>query len=331
MAVDWKSLEGKNWRLDVGTSLADALADTTSAYLHLTTDGNFVMCGQMLASYFLGDYSGLDAALDAAKEPTVSGNNSVTLIRFTVSSAMKSGLIVQQVGDDDTLQLVFWDGELKKRRIQFTDTSRTAVSSAGDSSLSWSLFDKVQANATDCTQAKADIKKLQTLVRELGNFDSESAALAAIGAVSIASDQTFAIAHCTYQGEISVILVQNVENDYCRQVIFNKDKIFHRGVYFTSGERTAISYAEDWTPLFSDRLHWDASTHKYVPSLFGLTFNAANTDAIPLATTTQHGLMTAAQVKQLDTLQTRIAALEQAASTTSEQTEEASDETAQTE
>ncbi len=161
----------------------------------------------------------------------------------------------------------------------------------------------------ETTSLRNKLATQQTLVRELGNFGSEAAALEAISAVGIAGDQSFAIAHCTYQTEISVILVQNVVNDYCRQVIFNKDKVFHRAVYFTSSERSDISYMEDWTPLFADRLHWDSNAHKYVPSLFGLTFNADYTDAIPLATTAQDGLMTAAQVQQLNRIENKLNAL----------------------
>ena len=161
----------------------------------------------------------------------------------------------------------------------------------------------------DITSLRNNLATQQKLVRELGNFDSEGAALEAIGKVEVCSDQSFAVVHCTYQMEISLLLIQNVVNDYCRQVIFNKDKVYNRAIYFTSSERTAISYMEDWTPLFADRLKWDADNHKYIPSLFGLTFNKDYTDAIPLATTSQAGLMTADQVQLLNRIENKLNAL----------------------
>ena len=161
----------------------------------------------------------------------------------------------------------------------------------------------------DVTSLRTNLATQQKLVRELGNFASEEAALEYIGKPAICGDTSFAVVHCTYQTEMSLLLVQNIVNDYCRQVIFNKERIFQRAIYFTSSARSTISYMEDWAPLFCDRLQWDADNHKYLPSLFGLTFNKDYTDPIPLATTSQAGLMTAAQVQQMNRIENKLDAL----------------------
>lgn len=43
--VDWKSLEGKPWKLNVGSTMQEALQSKDNSTLHLTTDGQIVMNG----------------------------------------------------------------------------------------------------------------------------------------------------------------------------------------------------------------------------------------------------------------------------------------------
>lgn len=160
-------------------------------------------------------------------------------------------------------------------------------------------------------QWKTVYDDLSTQARELGNFDSEESALNALTDVSISGDSKLVHVHCTYANEfMSITMMQNVENDYTRQIIFNHSKIYQRAIYFTDGSRKKISYVEDWAFLFPDRLKWDASSNKYLPSQFGGTFNADYTDAIPLATESNNGLMSIAQAKKIKELEDRIAALE---------------------
>lgn len=46
---DWKSLEGKPWRLDVGSTQKEALSATNPAILHVTTEQSMVMNGEVVA------------------------------------------------------------------------------------------------------------------------------------------------------------------------------------------------------------------------------------------------------------------------------------------
>lgn len=97
-------------------------------------------------AYALGDFTTFDAALEAAKKPQVSGDNSIFLIRFTVNSEKKSGAIIQQVGDYRTLQTVIYDGGFRSRHIWFTDSNRTTIHDGYNSALTGSFIDEMRWN-----------------------------------------------------------------------------------------------------------------------------------------------------------------------------------------
>ena len=160
------------------------------------------------------------------------------------------------------------------------------------------------------TKAVTDVQTaLNTRVMELGNFGSEEAALNKLKEPAISGNSQIIVVHLTYQTHMGITMLQNVENDYCRQIIFNHSHVYQRAIYFTNSKRDTISYAEDWSCLFADRLAWDANAHKYVPSHFGTKFNAAYTDAIPLATTTTDGLMSKEDKAKLAQLENKLNAL----------------------
>lgn len=157
-------------------------------------------------------------------------------------------------------------------------------------------------------QAYSGVTALNKHYKNLGNFDSESKALAKLGEIAICSDAELLHAHMTYTdggSNASIILVQSVHGNYCRQVIFNKDKIFQRGITFTDENRTAISLNEDWGYLLADRLQWSTSGRKYVLSQFGQGFNHGITDPVPLATSSVDGLMSKEDKAFLDSLKSK--------------------------
>ena len=160
------------------------------------------------------------------------------------------------------------------------------------------------------TKAVTDVQTaLNTRVMELGDFGSEEAALNALREPSISGNSQIVMAHLTYQTNMGITMMQNIENDYCRQIIFNHSKMYQRAIYFTNAKRDTISYAEDWSCLFADRLAWDSAGHKYVPSHFGAKFNASYSDAIPLASTTTDGLMSKEDKAKLAQLENKLNAL----------------------
>ncbi len=77
--------------------------------------------------YDLGDVNRTGDAEEAAKNPNISGNNNINIIRYTVNKDKKSGLILQQVGSNITIQVLFWDANMYMRHIHFTDNNRTAI------------------------------------------------------------------------------------------------------------------------------------------------------------------------------------------------------------
>ena len=160
------------------------------------------------------------------------------------------------------------------------------------------------------TKAVTDVQTaLNTRVMELGDFGSEEAALNKLKEPAISGNSQIVVVHLTYQTHMGITMMQNVENDYCRQIIFNHSHVYQRAIYFTNSKRDTISYAEDWSCLFADRLIWDSGAHKYVPSHFGTKFNASYTDAIPLASTTTDGLMTKEDKAKLAQLENKLNAL----------------------
>lgn len=77
--------------------------------------------------YELGDFPTSGAAENAAKDPSVSGNNEIVIMRYTVSRISKQGIFIQQVGDYRTVQYQIWDASIYTRHIWFTDNSRRTI------------------------------------------------------------------------------------------------------------------------------------------------------------------------------------------------------------
>ena len=149
------------------------------------------------------------------------------------------------------------------------------------------------------------IESYQRIHKELGNFGTEQEALDALAKVEICGNKDIVHVHLTYGGYANIIMIQSIENNYCRQIIFNKSKLFQRAIYFKDSARTQISYKEDWSFLFGDRLKWDCSKNKYLLSQFeGPNFNDVCTNPIPTANDEHDGLMSRSDKVKLDTLST---------------------------
>lgn len=154
---------------------------------------------------------------------------------------------------------------------------------------------------------KTKLDNLTAYARDLGNFESEEAALNALKDIEISSNSNIVHVHCTYaSGAMSITMMQNVENDYARQIIFNKSKVFQRAIYFADGTRQEISHAEDWSCLFGDRLQWDSGENKYVLRQFDLSFNQKYTDPIPTATANNDGLMSKEDKQLLENIKAQL-------------------------
>ena len=274
---------------------------------------------QVIQHFKLGDVNKVSVAFSATLLNMVTGelksiNNAFALPAATSSSAgVMTAAQVQQLNK-------YYDHvcNIDKAVSAVTDTIATSLAYTGSSRVlaasnaaGTQLFSVTLPMATasvpglTTTRAVTDVQKaLNTRVKELGNFLEETAALNALRDPSISGNAEIVVAHLTYQKHMSITLIQNIENDYCRQIIFNHAKVFQRAIYFTGSDRKTISYAEDWGCLFPDRMAWDVNTNKYVLSQFGMKFNALYTDAIPLASSTTDGLMSKGDKKTLDATST---------------------------
>lgn len=136
--VDWKSLEGKYFKVDVGSTTAEALSGGDNSVIYYTTDGNVVLNGQVFGGgcLDLGLVSSDDAGCAAAAKSEVAGNRQITMIRFRVRgvTSEKVTVIWQWCnGVDVCAQLKFVDKSVWRRNV----TGATGVAGATTSATQW--------------------------------------------------------------------------------------------------------------------------------------------------------------------------------------------------
>lgn len=136
--VDWKSLEGKFFKVDVGSTTAEALSGGDNSVIYYTTDGNVVMNGQVFGAgcLDLGVVASDDAGCALAAKSEVAGNRQITMIRFRVRgvTSEKVTVIWQWCnGVDVCAQLKFVDKSVWRRNV----TGATGVAGATTSATQW--------------------------------------------------------------------------------------------------------------------------------------------------------------------------------------------------
>lgn len=136
--VDWKSLEGKFFKVDVGSTTAEALSGSDNSVIYYTTDGNVVLNGQVFGGgcLDLGLVSSDDAGCAEAAKSEVAGNRQITMIRFRVRgvTSEKVTVIWQWCnGVDVCAQLKFVDKSVWRRNV----TGATGVAGATTSASQW--------------------------------------------------------------------------------------------------------------------------------------------------------------------------------------------------
>ena len=274
---------------------------------------------QVIQHLKLGDVSKVSVAFSATLLSTTSGearsiSNAFALPAATSSSAgVMTAAQVQQLNKyyDHVCNVDKAVTEVTNtvpNSLAYTASTRLLAAKNADGKILFSTNLPYATSSTPgltTTKAVSDVQNaLNIRVKELGNYGSEEAALAALRDPSISGNAQIVVVHLTYQTNMSMTLIQNIENDYCRQIIFNHAKVYQRAIYFTSSARDTINYAEETSCLFPDRMEWDKVNHKYVFKQFDKKFNAEYTDAIPLATDTTDGLMSKADKKTLNATST---------------------------
>ena len=69
--------------------------------------------------YDMGMFDNSGAAEDAAKNPNIATNKNINLLKYYIPSINKTGIIEQLVGDNETTQIITWDGLRKQRILRF--------------------------------------------------------------------------------------------------------------------------------------------------------------------------------------------------------------------
>lgn len=182
-----------------------------------------------------------------------------------------------------------FESYIKKEDADNTYATKTALDKKVDAVAGKGL------SANDFTNIyRRFLEELSHNIRNLGHFNTEAAAINYLKTLPLCADTGIIHAHLTYgdnNNPNTITLIQNVTASWTRQVLFRRDKIQQRAIYFTNDERTKIRMVEDLQPLFGDRLKWDNNAHKYILSQFNDNFNGQHTDPIPMVSTTTDGLM----------------------------------------
>lgn len=290
-----KYVTADDLKAPIAEQITSVKGDLTSLSSRLTNvEGNLV-------TKHLGTYTSYDAAHDAAAQQAVNARK-YPVLAYGVQSAT-SMYVVQVIETTTKVVQYLWAGTNLYYRHITLNSAGTQVTATGNWNVHY-LYSLDELKKTNQTKTTANgnrtyINALRENIKELGNFESESSALAKLADISVCGSKELVAAHLTYQNAYSLTMIQSIENDYCRQIIFNKCCVYHRAIYFTDGNRTATSSVEDWAFLTADRLAWDSENRKYLLSQFGHKFGAAITDSIPLATSSTDGLMSKAQVTAL--------------------------------
>lgn len=203
-------------------------------------------------------------------------------------------------------------GRLMNHTIKVGNATTNAVpvnytnfQNGGNSSFTIEAASSAKAGVMTATQYNA-LTSLDARFCELMNQASEDAAFTALADSSISGNIKIVVAHATISTNRSVTMLQSVYNDYTRQILIINDYVYQRSIYFKDGNRKEVTYVSGLSPLFPDRLKWDATNHKYVPSQFGKEFNAESTDPIPTASATADGLMSKEDYTLLQKVKTQL-------------------------
>lgn len=82
MARNWKELDGKNWRFDVGTPLKKALASKDATRMHVTSDNQIVMNGEVIGTGMYASFASGDAVYSLTKDNN--GSEIANALRLTM-------------------------------------------------------------------------------------------------------------------------------------------------------------------------------------------------------------------------------------------------------
>lgn len=132
---DWSEIEGLPWRLDVGSTLEEAMQSEDGQMLYVTKDGHIVMNGEVIANdavHDLGSYSLSSGGENAAKQLSV---NCFTkpILHYTITGKNWTALVCQVRTNDTTVRQRLRLGAT----LYYRDVTMNGDFSQATSSTSW--------------------------------------------------------------------------------------------------------------------------------------------------------------------------------------------------
>ena len=116
-----------NLKTTLGENLLTVINGLNTKFEHtilLSDNENYIVHSHNLVSkisniHDLGSFENSGGAEDAAKNPNVSTNSNLNLLKYYVPSLNKTGIIEQMVGENETIQFITWNGKRNYRKLQF--------------------------------------------------------------------------------------------------------------------------------------------------------------------------------------------------------------------
>lgn len=132
---DWSEIEGLPWRLDVGSTLEEAMQSEDGQMLYVTKDGHIVMNGEVIANdavHDLGSYSLSSGGENAAKQLSV---NCFTkpILHYTITGKDWTALVCQVRTNSTTVRQWLRLGAT----LYYRDVTMNSDFSQATSSTSW--------------------------------------------------------------------------------------------------------------------------------------------------------------------------------------------------
>ena len=217
--------------------------------------------------YNLGDFSSSAEAEEAASNPNIACNKNIILMKYTVSSQNKNGIIKQQVGNLSTYQYITWDGINKKRQLQFIQLGATiSLINKGsweeyyvspelvkeNEEVTARALSKINNNVSDLkvtteenfinlssglSEVLTSIQNIEHHIYDLGDFTEWKEMLSA--AANLANDNTINLMYFTFKNwNKSGVIEQQVSDKKTLQTLKWDNCETLRYITFADGNRT---------------------------------------------------------------------------------------------
>lgn len=171
----------------------------------------------------LGDFASSGDAENKAKEASISGDNAIVIMRYTVSSAKKQGVILQQVGDYRTVQYQLWDGGIYTRYVWFTDNTRQTLNNGLNANEKWWKLGATHTNYDSST------RKIHLANKDDSNINANDSAVIPIVSSSVAGLMSSSMLNTLNDAQSKLVRYTEGMSDNKSTASINADEISMTG------------------------------------------------------------------------------------------------------